>query len=81
MRSGSDMGIHVVVALIILSLWELKVQATNKALNRPPSCYILLSPIAIFFFFFAFSFDHVSLLHEVQSHSREFNKTHVECFG
>lgn len=33
MRSGSGMGIHLVVALIILSLWELKVQATNTALN------------------------------------------------
>lgn len=43
MRSGSDMGIHVVLALIILSFWELKVQVTNTALNRPPSCYVLLS--------------------------------------
>lgn len=43
MRSGSGMGIHLVVALIILSRWELKVQASNTALNRPPSGYVLLT--------------------------------------
>lgn len=37
MKSGSDMGIRVVLALILLSSWELRLQTMNAALNQPPS--------------------------------------------